>query len=208
MDKKLFESHEVKQILKISQRRLTALSEKVVVAAVDAQGPGSKRLYDLTNIHELALAERLFGMGYSMHLVKRIIQDLRTAGGLRAWIDEPEAFLNKEAEKHISYLEGNRDKIKSDLKKWWPMDSSILDAPGYLDSKEKFIQSMQDRKYVGIFIYIFGTEANTAVVLPWDIKTFFGAPILREYLLEDGGGIFVSLGRLKKKIEDGLSRIK
>lgn len=208
MDKKLFTSSEVKLVLDLSQRRLTSLSEKVVVSVVGARGAGFKRLYDLTNIHELALAEHFFGMGFSLHLVKQVVADSRSAGQLRAWVEKPEAFLNKEAEKHISYIEENKDKIKSDSKKWTPMDSSILDSPGFLGDREEFIQRMQDQKYGGIFVYIFGVEANTAVVLPWDMKTFLGAPILREYLLQGDGAIFVSLGRLKQKIEEGLSKVK
>ena len=92
---RVFKPAEVLAIFNMLQRRLSNLVDKrVVIPKKPAQGAGHPSLFGYLNLLEIGLAEALFKMGLSLHLVREIIETLRRDNHLKDWAENWEEYFS------------------------------------------------------------------------------------------------------------------
>lgn len=196
MTERLYTSSEVREILDISQRRMTHFAEKgLIIPVEDAKGAGSKRLYNHENLFEFALCQMLFDMELGIHLVKGIISDLRKNQEIRFWV-------SKDAGKLVS-------------SKRTITDSDGDEVDGHYVREDALSRSQKKNHGIGTLYYIYGKftilKQSYRVVFretsPEKLPDF--GKILKDCAIEDFlGMIVVNVERIKQIIEEGIKRIK
>lgn len=202
MKKNTFKNNDVVNILCIPQRRvINAVEKGLVIPEVDASGAGSKREYDYVNLLEFGLIESLFDIGFGIHLVKKIVLDLREAGDLREWAEDWDNYFLKVANKYLIFIKENRKKNKSFALNS-PYDPENTEDPTVIKD------NLKPKKPFGYLFYIFMKEGlNKKRIVPWEIKTpwdtsnFLNAPFLFEDIAKGKAMIIINLGEIKEKID-------
>jgi len=200
MDKKLFTSAQTTKILNIPQRRLTNLVEKgITIPEKDSEGAGSRRLYNYLNLIELALAESLFNMHFGIHLVKKILTDLREDGMIRLWAED---------------FDSHFERLAKDFKEWYDdygKNSNSITDHNIWQSQEIIKEGLKPKKPIGIAFYCFKeNKTSKVIVIPLDLKFTLTPPLptfLRDELLDSGCVVIIDLGQLKEKVDKGIQSL-
>lgn len=209
MNQRLFTNSDIRKILKIPQRRIVNVTEKGLVAPViDASGAGSKRGYSYTNLLEIGLIENLFDIGLGVHLVKKILVDLKKDGDLEAWAENYDAYFSKVTKKYILWVKERQKKHNwfgsvlpvSDgtFKYIKPRDIDLKNLE-YVDLVKEWIKP---KKPTGVLFYGFKEDgSNKKNIVPWDIENPLAIAFLPEDIYTSKGIIVVNLGKIKEKID-------
>jgi len=189
---KLFKTHEVLKIAGIPQRRLTNLIDKgVVVPHIQARGAGNPSSYSYLNCLEICLAETLFQMGLSLHLVRDILQTMRDNRHLEDWADNYSAYFKNQIEVLRKLF------FDSSSKEW----------------TEKEISSVtKGEKPLGTMFYFYSKSEffePTLVISPYDLARSLGWDALHpdhdwrnsRYIV---GAIIVNLGNIRNSLDDAI----
>lgn len=194
MTERLYTSSEVREILDISQRKMTHFAEKgLIIPVEDAKGAGSKRLYNYLNLLEFALCQMLFDMELGIHLVKRIVSDLREDQEIKLWASKD---AGKVVSRKLTITDGNGD----DLGGHYGIEAAL---------------SGNRKNNHGTFYYIYGnfkTEKQSykeifRVISPENLPDFRN--VLEDCDVEDFlGMIVVNVERIKQKVDEGINKIK
>lgn len=90
MDSKIFTTEKVAKILGLPEWRVVRFAQTdgygIKPAFGEAAGPGSRRLYDLENVCEIALASWLVQAGLRVEVIGRVLKRLRKQGGLSHYL--------------------------------------------------------------------------------------------------------------------------
>lgn len=194
MTERLYTSSEVREILDISQRRMTHFAEKgLIIPVEDAKGAGSKRLYNYLNLLEFALCQMLFDMELGIHLVKRIVSDLRKDKKIKLW-------ASKDAGKIVSRTHTITDSDGDDL-----VGSDVIEDA----------LSGNQKKNSGTLYYIYGNYKTEKggykeiflILSPENLPNFRN--VLEDCDVEDFMGmIVVNVERIKNLVDEGIKKIK
>jgi hypothetical protein len=86
MDATVFTTEKIARILGLPEWRVVRFAHikkyGVTPAFGDASGPGSRRLYNLENVCEIALASWLVQAGLRVEVIGRVLKQVRKQGGL------------------------------------------------------------------------------------------------------------------------------
>jgi DNA-binding transcriptional MerR regulator len=189
----LFTPSDVSAILGIPLRRITNFAEKgLIVPAREAAGAGSKRLYGYINILEFALVEELFRLGLGIHLIKKILHDLRIDKTLQLWAEDYDAFFSKIARKY-------KEAAKA-LAAAYPEEASQFLK--YWDSEVDIKKNTKNYISNGTLFYFSNVRGGSQTeIVPVHIKLAFGVPSLVEDISKNESGIFVNIGQIKRKAD-------
>jgi DNA-binding transcriptional MerR regulator len=203
MREAVLSNKDIQRILRISERRVINLSEKgIVIPVVDSSGAGSRRQYSYTNLLEFALTENLLRVGLGIHLIKRIMDDLRKDGITHSWADDFEPYWSEMAAKHIAWLKKQSKHSQQIILK----DGTLLDLrrldprdPGDL---QKVKERLKPSEHAGILVYsLRDDEPNDVKVIPWDIENRLATLFLHEYAHIEKNVLMVNLGRIKAEVD-------
>lgn len=93
MDATIFTTDRIARLLKLPEWRVVRFAQVsgygIKPAWWDDTGPGSRRLYDLENVCEIALASWLVQAGLRVAVIGRVLKQLRKQGGLRHLLTQP-----------------------------------------------------------------------------------------------------------------------
>jgi hypothetical protein len=93
MDATIFTTEKIAKLLKLPEWRVVRFAQirgyGITPAWGDATGPGSRRLYNLENVCEIALASWLVQAGLRVAVIGRVLKQLRKQGGLRHLLKQP-----------------------------------------------------------------------------------------------------------------------
>jgi DNA-binding transcriptional MerR regulator len=99
MDAKVFTTEKVARILRVPEWRVVRFAQNrkygIQPAYGQAAGSGSRRLYNVENVCEMALASWLTEAGLRVEVIGRILKQVRNQGGLARHLDptwEEETF--------------------------------------------------------------------------------------------------------------------
>lgn len=212
MTKTLYKNKDIKELLGIPERRIINLTDKGIVRPlVDSAGAGSQRRYTSANLLEFALAEVLFGFGLGVHLVRRILSELRREDNLHSWAEDWDGYYSAAAKKHIQWL-----KKQSEANPYFRTivlsDGKILDI-GDLDlNNSKDLALIKDRikpsKPSGLLVYRLEEDGSIALkIIPWDKENYLATLFLGEYAYGSAGLLIVDLGRVKEQVDEKLLRL-
>jgi len=208
MRKKTFKNSDVSEILNIAPRRILNVTEKgLVIPVVDASGAGSKREYDYTNLLEFGLIENLFKIGLGIHLVKKIVSDLREAGDFKDWAEDFDTFYLKSAEKYLLW-------VKEHQKKNQHFDFSPLYDPEKTNDPALVKNNLKPKKPHGFLFYTFKEDGfnkkrivSGEIKPSWEDSNFFSAGFLFEDIVLSRAMLIVNLGEIKEKIDTKIEAI-
>jgi DNA-binding transcriptional MerR regulator len=205
---------DVARIIEITPRQVLLWSEKrLVKPAIEARGAGHRRAYDYVNLLEFGLVKHLLDLGLGIETVKRMLDELRQEGMLRAWAGEfldylrrfymkPMEFLKRKYEAcgpRSSWTDGglNITPKNQEQKLWeemyrnfgpeWPIGDIPENQTGIL-----FWMPMPDK------------EGFYCSVLPLPIDLAFMEPKLASSFLMATGAIVIDVGRIKRGIDERL----
>lgn len=86
-DIKIFTTEKIARILMLPEWRVVRFAQTpaygIIPAFGQASGSGSRRLYDLENVCEIALASWLLEAGLRIEVIGRVLKQIRKQGGLR-----------------------------------------------------------------------------------------------------------------------------
>jgi DNA-binding transcriptional MerR regulator len=92
MDARVFTTEKIARILEAPEWRIVRFAQfkkyGITPALVQASGPGSRRLYNVENVCEMALALWLTQAGLRIDVIGRVLQQVRGQGGLSRFLDE------------------------------------------------------------------------------------------------------------------------
>src|SRR4030042_2311707 len=203
MEKNLFTSTEVKKILSVSQRRITHLVDKgLIVPVQNAKGAGSKRLYSYLNLLDFSLAEILFNMELGIHLVKRILSDLKREGILELWAENFEGHFTRLAKEYSQWAKDGMNQRDG-----WSLvlsngNKKIIDW----GDVEEIKKGLMPKTQIGSFFYCFKEDGtNKMTIIPWDLKFSIGVPFLQKEIFESKGIIVINLGEIKENLDKMVS---
>ncbi len=95
MDAKIFTTEKAAKLLGLPEWRIVRSVQMkafgISPAFADAEGPGSRRLYDLENVCEFALASWLLQAGLRTDVIGRVLKKVRGMGGLSHHITQENA---------------------------------------------------------------------------------------------------------------------
>ena len=193
MNEKLYTSSEVREILDISQRKLTHFAEKgLIVPVTEAKGAGSKRQYNYFNLLEFSLCGMLFEMELGIQLVKRILSDIRNDGTLKDWAQGAQG--NYIQWKTSAIYQGDDEPNEGAQWTTSPADKLPIDTIYYIYSSHK-TGKLQICKDI------------TRVILPGkfpDLKEAYEIYGLTDFI----GMIVVNLDRIKQRVDEGIKNVK
>jgi DNA-binding transcriptional MerR regulator len=93
MDAKIFTTEKAARVLELPEWRVVRFAQikkyGITPAYSEAAGPGSRRLYDLENVCEIALASWLTQAGLRIEVVGRVLKKLRNQGSLSHYLKLP-----------------------------------------------------------------------------------------------------------------------
>jgi hypothetical protein len=89
---KIFTTEKISELLKLPEWRIVRFAQikayGIKPAFSEAAGPGSRRLYDLENVCEIALISWLLNAGFRGELIGRVLRAIREQGGLsHLWLE-------------------------------------------------------------------------------------------------------------------------
>jgi DNA-binding transcriptional MerR regulator len=207
MTERLFQSSEAIKILWLTQRQVIHWAEKgLVIPEVDAEGAGSKRKYSYTNLLEYGLCKALFDMGLGIYKVKRILQDLREDGDLKAWAENYKSYWTEYFHKmHLKAFKMFNEQIQPIVS-----DPKIFDDPKlaeeWLEARGYKKQEFKAENPMGILIYQFRKDgSNQRTVYPATMDSL----IKRESkpLFQFRSLIIVDLGEIKGEIDEAIDSL-
>jgi hypothetical protein len=109
---KIFTTEKIAQILQLPEWRVVRFAQiksyGIKPAFGDASGPGSRRLYDLENVCEMALISWLLNAGFRGELIGRVLREVRDHGGLSFLLKEP---FSKAKDQHLGIIRRPKGKI-------------------------------------------------------------------------------------------------
>jgi DNA-binding transcriptional MerR regulator len=92
MDAKVFTTEKVARILGVPEWRVVRFAQTkkygITPAYGQASGSGSRRLYNVENVCEMALASWLTEAGLRIEVIARVLTQVRNQGGLARYLDE------------------------------------------------------------------------------------------------------------------------
>ncbi len=92
MDAKVFTTEKVARILGVPEWRVVRFAQikkyGITPAYGQAAGSGSRRLYNVENVCEMALASWLTEAGLRIEVIARVLTQVRNQGGLARYLDE------------------------------------------------------------------------------------------------------------------------
>jgi DNA-binding transcriptional MerR regulator len=84
---KIHTTEKIAKILDLPDWRVVRFAQVkkfgITPSLAEAQGSGSRRIYDLENVYEIALASWLVEAGLRIEVIGRVIKQMRRKGGLR-----------------------------------------------------------------------------------------------------------------------------
>jgi DNA-binding transcriptional MerR regulator len=93
----IFTTERVARILSLPEWRVVRFAQikkyGITPAFGQAAGSGSRRLYDLKNVCEIALASRLTTAGLRIEVIARVLKQVRDQGGLEHLMEESASEL-------------------------------------------------------------------------------------------------------------------
>lgn len=208
MSEKLFTNKDIRQILGIPERRIINLTEKGVISPfIDSSGAGSRRKYTYVNVIEFAFVENLIELGLGIHLVKRILTDLRNSGGIHDWVEDWDTYWLKAAKEHIQWL-----KRQHKANKWFRTillndgTNKVIDAKDINPNSPQDLDIIQDRlkppKPSGILAYSFKKDGSTEMrIIPWGEENTLATLFLHDYSYQGKGLLIVNLGSIKAEVD-------
>ena len=213
MKKKLYTSSDITRDLKISLRKIINWVERgLVVPVVDASGAGSRRQYSYINLLEFGLIENLFDIGLSIHLIKRILKDLRRDDNLDAWAENFDDFFKKAAKKLIYWAKDQYKKNKyysGHMYKDGVNNTIFLKDINPEDPEHvKLVEEqLKPPKPLGILAYRFKEDGSTEIkIVPLFEEDTLGTLFLNEYAYQSKGVIIINIGRIKEKVDKRIEK--
>jgi hypothetical protein len=204
MKKDLYGNKDIRIILGIPERRVINLADKGVVQPfVNSAGAGSQRRYNYVNLLEFALAEDFFSFGLGIHLVRKILNELRQGGHLRDWAENWYKYYGEVAAKHVKWLK----KMHHDHPEEFPHFKSVVLRDGkdlglLNPSVEKIIERLRPQKPVGLLVCKFKKEGLFELkVIPWDRENFLATLFLGEYAYSNARLLIINLGEIKMDVD-------
>jgi hypothetical protein len=98
MDATVFTTEKIARIIGVPEWRVVRFAQDrgfgITPAFGDAAGPGSRRLYNVENVCEMALASWLIQAGLRVEVIGRVLKQIRKQGGLTGHLN---AELRREA---------------------------------------------------------------------------------------------------------------
>src|SRR2546426_8990523 len=86
MDPRIFTTEKAAEVLGLPEWRVVRFAQikkyGITPAFAEAAGPGSRRLYNLENVCEMALAYWLIQAGLRIEVIGRVVKQVRRRGGL------------------------------------------------------------------------------------------------------------------------------
>jgi DNA-binding transcriptional MerR regulator len=166
----------------------------LIAPSVEAAGQGSKRSYDYSALLEFALCKELFGMGFGIQAVRKLLNDLRDDGNLRLWAENWDSYYEKIAEDFTRWYRTAHDD--------YPARPSFSDPnrPPGLFTKELADKIKPDRD-VGVLFYCWRGEEVVREVVPLDLITAVEMVFPYRDIYQSSKLIIVDLGSLKSKID-------
>jgi len=213
MKKKLYTTSDITRDLKISLRKIINwVGRGLVVPVVDASGAGSRRQYSYANLLEFGLVENLFDIGLGIHLIKRMLKDLRKDDNLDAWAEDWDSYWLETAKKHIQWLKEQQKKNKHfGTYLFNDGTNNPIKAKDINPDDPKDIKLIEERlkppKPAGILAYGFKEDGSTEMkILPWDEENTLGTLFLHEYAYRNKGILIINLGRIKEKVDKRIEK--
>ena len=89
----IFSTEKVARLLELPDWRVVRFAQKkeygITPRYAEAEGTGSRRLYDLENVCEMALASALVEAGLRIQVIGRVVKQVRRMGGLSYLLSMP-----------------------------------------------------------------------------------------------------------------------
>jgi len=158
---KIFTTEKIAQILEVSQWRVVRFAEikkfGITPALDEGKGSGRRRLYDLENVCEMALASWLLEAGLRIEVVGRALSRMRRQGGLSYLLEQPDA---KVQDSYLGVIRAPRGKITGQeavfLQSWEQLikifardsDASVLIIPvglRFLSLKRRLAEQRKEK---------------------------------------------------------------
>lgn len=211
MERDLYKNKDIKAILGIPERRIINLTDKQVVKPfVDSAGAGSQRRYNYANLLELALAEVLFGFGLGIHLVRRILGELRQGDHLSSWAGNWDGYYSAAATQYIQWLNKQRE-ANPYFKEIVLSDGEILDI-GELDLNNSTVlelvkDKLKPQRPSGLLVVVFEVDGSVKLkVVPWDRENHLATLFLGEYAYRSAGLLIIDIGRVKAQVDERINK--
>ena len=140
--KKVYTTEKVARLLGLPEWRIVRFAQMKVLGIVpkfaDAEGSGSRRLYDLENVCEFALTAWLLQAGLRTDAIGRVLKEVRDLGGLSHLLSQDQSKTKdyilgisrpqkgKIIRQHVQWIY-SWDQVKDILEK--QVDTSLLIIP-------------------------------------------------------------------------------
>jgi hypothetical protein len=90
LDSRIFTTEKIAELLGLPEWRVVRFGQikkfSITPAYGQADGSGSRRLYDIENVCEIALASWLLETGMQNHMVGRVIKRIQATGGMKRFL--------------------------------------------------------------------------------------------------------------------------
>ena len=211
---KLYTTSDITRDLNISLRKIINwVGRGLIVPMVDASGAGSRRQYSYTNLLEFGLVENLFDMGLGIHLIKKILKDLRRDDNLDAWAENFDDYFIKAAKKLIYWAKDQHEKSK-DFSGYLFRDgiNNPILVKDINPEDPKDIKLIKERlkppKPVGILVYGIKKDGSTEmkIAIPWNEEDTLATLFLNEYIHQSKAVLIVNMGRIKERIDKSIEK--
>jgi DNA-binding transcriptional MerR regulator len=111
---RIFGTEEVASILGLKEWRVVRFAQSkgygITPAFVQASGSGSRRLYNVENVCEMALAAWLTEAGLRIDVIGRVLQQVREQGGLSRYLEE--ASEQESLHTYLAIVRKRKGKLK------------------------------------------------------------------------------------------------
>jgi len=212
MDQTLLKNKDIKAILGIPERRIINLSDKGVVQPfIDSAGAGSQRRYNYVSLLEFALAEALFKFGLGVHVVRRILSELRQGGHLLSWAENWDEYYDAVAKKQIQWLKKQYE--NPFFRSVVLSDGTVLDIGDLdLDNSTDLAlvkNKLKPAKPSGLLVCKFKEDGSLELKLvPWDRENHLATLFLGEYAYANAGLLIIDIGKTKEQVDKRVEAYK
>lgn len=209
MAKPLYGNKDIEENLGIPKRRIINLTDKQVVRPfVDSAGAGSQRRYNYANLLEFALAEALFGFGLGVHLVRKILSELRQGEHIHSWVENWDGYYLGVAKKHIQWLK-KQSEVNPHFRTIVLTDGKVLETKNINLDNSKDLALIKDRlkppKPSGLLVCRFNEGGSVELkIIPWDTENYLATLFLGEYAYGSAGLLIVNIGKIKDQVDERL----
>jgi hypothetical protein len=211
MERDFYKNKDIKTILGIPERRIINLTDKQVIKPfVDSTGAGSQRRYNYTNLLEFSLAEALFKFGLGIHLVRRILGELRQQNHFPAWAEDWDTYYIAAAKKQIQWFK-KQSEVNPHFSSVILSDGKVLNM-GALDlNNHKDLELVKDKlkpkRPSGLLVVKFEGDGSVEIkVIPWDRENYLATLFLGEYAYRSAGLLIIDIGRVKAQVDEMINR--